>query len=79
MRAMRRLILGAGLVVAFMGVGGGPVSAEHTHPFCGSGMEYAHEHIVDLAQAGTIGPEQGGGLHSPGSHHGFAVCLHRFP
>ena len=57
----------------------GPAAASHSHPFCGSGEEYAHEHVVVLAQAGVIGPVQGGGLHVPGVHHGFAVCLDVYP
>jgi hypothetical protein len=76
MKRIRRLILAFGLVAALLGVGGGTVSAVH-HPFCGSGEEFAHEHIVDLAQAGTIGPAQSGGIHNPGSHQGFFTCLHR--
>ena len=76
MRTIRRLILTAGLGVALLGVGSGSVAAEH-HPFCGSGEEYAHEHIVALAQAQLIGPEQAGRVHSPGSHQGFFTCLHK--
>jgi hypothetical protein len=79
MRTIRQLTLAAGLVVALLGVGSGSVAASHSHPFCGSGAEYAHEHIVVLGQAGTIGPSQSGGEHSPGSHHGFAVCLDVYP
>ncbi len=51
----------------------------HSHPFCGSGTEFAHEHVVVLAQTGVIGPVQSGGLHVPGVHHGFAVCLDIYP
>ena len=76
MRTIRRLLVAAGLVTALLGVGSGSVAAEH-HPFCGSGEEFADEHIVALAQAGVIGPEQGGGIHNPGSHQGFFTCLHR--
>ena len=41
------------------------------HPFCGSGQEYAHGHIVALGQAQGLGPAHG---HTPGWHQGFAVC-----
>jgi len=41
------------------------------HPFCGSGEEYAHGHVVALAQQQGLGPAHG---HTPGFHQGFAVC-----
>jgi hypothetical protein len=41
------------------------------HPFCGSGEEYAHGHVVALADAQGLGPAHG---HTPGFHQGFAVC-----
>ena len=41
------------------------------HPFCGSGEEYAHGHVVALAQEQKLGPAHG---HTPGFHQGFAVC-----
>jgi hypothetical protein len=41
------------------------------HPFCGSGEEYAHGHVVPLAQERGLGPAHG---HTPGYHQGFAVC-----
>ena len=70
---MRRLIAAAGLAAALL-VAGHAAPAAAQHPFCGSGEEFAHEHIVVLAESGTIGPEQGGGVHNPGGHRGFAVC-----
>ncbi len=74
-RMIAALLAAAGLAVALSG----PAAADHSHPFCGSGREYAHEHVVALAQAGVIGPVQGGGIHVPGVHHGFAVCLDVYP
>jgi hypothetical protein len=45
------------------------------HPFCGSGEEFAHEHIVVLAQDQAIMAPEAGGVHNPGlAHEGFAVC-----
>jgi hypothetical protein len=45
------------------------------HPFCGSGEEFAHGHIVPLAQSQAIMAPEGGGVHNPGlAHQGFAVC-----
>ena len=45
------------------------------HPFCGSGEEYAHGHIVPLAQNQQIMAPEAGGVHNPGlAHEGFAVC-----
>ena len=45
------------------------------HPFCGSGAEYAENHIVPLAQGQMIMAPKGGGVHNPGlAHQGFAVC-----
>ncbi len=45
------------------------------HPFCGSGEEYAHGHVVGLAQSQTIMAPEAGGVHNPGlAHEGFAVC-----
>ena len=41
------------------------------HPFCGSGVEYAHGHVKALAQQQGLGPAHG---HTPGYHQGFAVC-----
>jgi len=35
-----------------------------------SGYEYAHNHIVPLAQTNGLG----NGGHKPGSHHGFSAC-----
>lgn len=66
------LVLGGGAVFA------GPAAASHTHPFCGSGEEYAQSHIEPLAQE-SGGSETGGlgnaGGHVPGFHKGFSVCL----
>ena len=45
------------------------------HPFCGSGEEFAHGHIVPLAQNQQIMAPEGGDVHNPGlAHQGFAVC-----
>ena len=45
------------------------------HPFCGSGEEYAHGHVVGLAQAQLIKAPEAGGDHNPGlAHEGFTVC-----
>jgi hypothetical protein len=45
------------------------------HPFCGSGEEFAHGHVVDLAQDQEIMAPEAGGVHNPGlAHEGFAVC-----
>jgi hypothetical protein len=42
------------------------------HPFCGSGSQYADEHITFLADQQGLGPGQDG--HTPGFHQGFATC-----
>jgi hypothetical protein len=42
------------------------------HPFCGSGKEYAHEHVEALAKEQGLGPGHDG--HTPGHHQGYAVC-----
>ena len=45
------------------------------HDFCGSGAEFAEEHIVFLAQRQFIKAPEAGGVHNPGlAHEGFAVC-----
>jgi hypothetical protein len=45
------------------------------HDFCGSGAEFAEEHIVVLAQGQAIKAPEAGGVHNPGlAHEGFAVC-----
>ena len=85
MKRILLLLVVAALVVAMMAVGAGPASAQGPpeghdtgpptvtgHPFCGSGEEYAHGHIVDLADDQGLGPGQDG--HTPGFHQGFAVC-----
>jgi hypothetical protein len=54
-----------------------PAFAQPTHPFCGSGQEYAQEHVVVLAQSGKIKAPQAPGeyVHNPGiEHQGFKVC-----
>ena len=60
---MRRmlLVLTVALLMAAMMVAAGPAFASHVeeHPFCGSGEEYAQEHITDMAQnesPGLSGP-----------------------
>ena len=48
--------------------------AQPTHPFCGSGEEYAQEHVVVLAQNQQIMAPEAGGVHNPGlAHEGFTV------
>jgi hypothetical protein len=83
---MRRilLVLTVALLVAAMMVAAGPAFASHVeeHPFCGSGEEYAQEHITDMAQNESPGlsgpptprPSEPAGEHAPGAHKGFAVC-----
>ena len=52
------------------------------HPFCGSGEQYAQEHITEMAQnesPGLTGPPTvrapvPATEHAPGAHQGFAVC-----
>jgi hypothetical protein len=73
---MRRilLVLSVALVMAAMMAAAGPAFASHVtaHPFCGSGEEYADEHITTLAQQQGLGPAHG---HTPGlEHSGFSVC-----
>lgn len=78
-----RKVLGAVLIGLTVVLGGGaviaqPVAASHTHPFCGSGQEYAQSHIVPLAHVSGGDPTGGlgnAGGHVPGSHNGFSVCL----
>ncbi len=78
---MKRIVF---MVMAVMMVAAGPAFASHVteHPFCGSGEQYAQEHITDMAQNETPGltglptpreadPET---EHAPGVHRGFAVC-----
>jgi hypothetical protein len=53
---------------------GGPPDPT-AHPFCGSGEEFAQEHVVGLAQNQQIMAPEAGGVHNPGlAHEGFAVC-----
>ncbi len=72
--AMRKrlLVLLMGLLMVVM-VAAGPAFASHvtTHPFCGSGQEYAQLHIKPYAQTQFLGPAHG---HTPGFHSGFDVC-----
>ena len=52
----------------------GPPDPE-THLFCGSGAQFAHGHVVGLAQGQLIKAPEAGGVHNPGlAHEGFAVC-----
>ena len=71
---MRKLIAAAALAGALSAAGpAAPARADHAgHPFCGSGTQYAQEHVVPLAQAASLGPAHG---HTPGFHQGFSVCL----
>ena len=83
---MRRilLVLTVALVMAAMTVAAGPAFASHVtaHPFCGSGEQYAQEHITVMAQnetPGLTGPPTPRDPvptteHAPGAHKGFAVC-----
>ena len=84
---MRRilLVLTAALLMAAMMVAAGPAFASHVeedHPFCGSGEQYAQEHITEMAQNETPGltgpptprPANPTTEHAPGAHKGFAVC-----
>ena len=83
---MRRilLVLTVALVMAAMMVAAGPAFASHVtdHPFCGSGEQYAQEHITEMAQNETPGltgpptprPADPTTEHAPGAHKGFAVC-----
>jgi hypothetical protein len=77
--------LSASLVSAFMvsapafathlstDIGGPPDPV--AHDFCDSGEEFAHGHVVGLAQDQLITPPEAGGVHNPGlAHEGFAVC-----
>jgi hypothetical protein len=75
---MRRIMLLVTVVLvmaAMMLVAAGPAFASHmndVHPFCGTGREYADEHITTLAQQQGLGPAHG---HTPGlEHSGFSVC-----
>jgi len=77
-----RNMLGAVLVCSVVALGGAlaprSAAASHTHPFCGSGNEYAQSHIVPLAQESGGSPTGGlgnAGGHVPGFHRGFSVCL----
>jgi hypothetical protein len=83
-KRMLLLLVVSALVVAMMAVGAGPASAQGppepvAHPFCTSGEDFAHGHVVALAQDPAPGPQiaapQAGGVHNPGvEHQGFAVC-----
>ena len=80
MRKMRLALLAAAMMALTFGA---PAFATHQsdhhlgppepfgHPFCGSGEEFAHSHVVALAQEQGLGPEHG---HTVGWHQGFAVC-----
>ena len=87
---MRRIVLlvTVALVMALMMVaapafaahqgtehGGPPDPDPGAHPFCGSGEEFAHGHVVGLAQSQQIKAPEAGGVHNPGlAHEGFTVC-----
>ncbi|WP_108025028.1 hypothetical protein [Melghirimyces profundicolus] len=63
--------------MAFVAAGPGAAEA-HQAPPCNdsngdgspSGQEYAHHHIVPMAQSGHLGNDG----HKPGTHRGFSVC-----
>jgi Spy/CpxP family protein refolding chaperone len=76
-KRMLLLLVVSALVVAMMAVGAGPASAQGPpadtgHPFCGSGAQFADEHITFEAERHNLGPGQDG--HTPGFHQGFATC-----
>jgi hypothetical protein len=82
---MRRILLvfTVALVMAAMMVAAGPAFASHgPHPFCGSGDQFAQEHITVMAQNETPGltgpptprPPVPTDEHAPGDHQGFSVC-----
>jgi hypothetical protein len=83
---MRRilLVLTVALLLAAMMIAAGPAFASHVtdHPFCGSGDQYAQEHIRVMAQNETPGltgpptprPPVPATEHAPGEHQGFSVC-----
>ncbi len=84
---LRRKLTVLLMAMVMMVMSAAPALAAHTdtdhqgppepvaHPFCGSGEEYAHGHIVPLAQEQQIMAPEGGGVHNPGlAHEGFAVC-----
>ncbi len=83
---MRRmfLVFTVALLMVAMMVAAGPAFASHVeeHPFCGSGEQYAQEHITEMAQNETPGltgpptprPANPTTEHAPGAHKGFAVC-----
>jgi hypothetical protein len=70
----RLIVLGTSLLAAF--ALSAPASATHTgcpaanDPSEPGHSEFAHHHIVGLAQAGMLGA----GGHKPGSHHGMSGC-----
>lgn len=67
---MRRFVAMLGLtglilVTAVPAMAASPCNGDET------GREYAQNHIVELATAGSLGD----GGHKPGSHHGYSTCL----
>ena len=68
---MSALMFGAPAFAAHQGTDHQGPPEPFDHPFCGSGEEYAHGHVVALAQEQGLGPAHG---HTPGFHQGFAVC-----
>lgn len=69
----RMVALGAGIVMALSMAT--PVLADHQAGPCTPSedpghSEFAHHHIILLAQAGMLG--EGG--HKPGAHHGMGGC-----
>ena len=72
---MLALILSAPAFAAHQGTDHQGPPEPFAHPFCGSGAEFAEEHIVVLAQDQQIMAPEAGGVHNPGlAHEGFAVC-----
>lgn len=68
---MRKLVLAIGAGVLITLAGGAPASA--VCPAAASGepgrSEFAQDHIVPLAHAGSLGHE-----HKPGTHRGASDC-----
>jgi hypothetical protein len=83
MRRILLLVTVALVMAAMMVVMAMPAFADHgPHPFCGSGNEFAQEHIRVMAQNETPGltgpptprPPVPATEHAPGEHQGFSVC-----
>ena len=74
---MKRLSLLVSAVLAMVLLIAMAAPAFALHPFCGSGEEYAQNHVVGLAQSQSIAAPEASGeyVHNPGiEHQGFAVC-----